>query len=96
MNQKPNINNAAYLKASESYCLVVLPSGKYNMESRPMKYFEQTLLSNGWCKIHKSYLVNPNFVKHISEDKEGVYLENGTLLPISRRKRKEVMAWRWS
>jgi two-component system, LytTR family, response regulator len=94
MNRITNFDKAAYLKASESYCIIILPCGKAIVESRPMKYFEKPLLNIGWCRIHKSYLVNPFYVQNISTDRDGIYLQNGTLLPISRRKRKEVLEWR--
>jgi two-component system, LytTR family, response regulator len=94
MQKLNNISNAAYLQAAESYCIMVLQNGKTNMKSRPMKHFEQHLMNFGWLRIHRSYIVNPTFVKQVSEDRESIFLQNGTSLPIARRKRKEVLKWR--
>jgi two-component system, LytTR family, response regulator len=78
------------MKAAESYCILIQPDGKTEMKTRPIKYFEPILTENGWCRIHKSYFVNPQFVEHLSEDRNSVYLLNGTELPISRRNKKVV------
>lgn len=89
-----NLDTAAYLKASESYCFAIFPTGSTQMRSRPMKYYANPLIANGWFRIHRSYLVNPEFVLQISEDRENIFLRNGTVLPISRRNRSEVIKWR--
>jgi two-component system, LytTR family, response regulator len=89
-----SLNTAAYLKASESYCFAVFPTGSTQMRSRPMKFYESSLIENGWCRIHRSYLVNPEFVLQISEDRENIFLRNGAELPISRRNRSKVIKWR--
>jgi two-component system, LytTR family, response regulator len=94
MQKLQNITNGAYLQAAESYCIMVLQNGKQNLKSRPMKHFEQYLNDFGWLRIHKSFIVNPEFVKQISPDRESIFLQNGTSLPIARRKRKEVLKWR--
>lgn len=89
-----NIDQATYLKASESYCLIFLQNGKMNVKTRPMKYFETILTANGWCRIHKSYMVNPAFVRQVSTERDLLLMSNGIELPISRRKRKTVLQWR--
>jgi DNA-binding LytR/AlgR family response regulator len=87
-------NELAYFKASESYSIAVSSDGKMEMKSRPMKYFAETLLANGWCQIHRSYFVNPAFVLQISENRDSIYMKNGKELPISRRYRNLVLKWR--
>ena len=89
-----NLDTAAYLKASESYCFAIFPTGTTQMRSRPMKFYANPLIANGWFRIHRSYLVNPEYVKQISEDQDSVFLINGTVLPISRRNRRKVIKWR--
>lgn len=88
-----NLETGAYLKAAESYCLFIKADGKFDMKTRPVKYFEPMLQANGWCRIHRSYFVNPHFVEHISDDRNSIFLQNGTELPISRRNKKSVSKW---
>lgn len=94
MNRIINTENALYLEAAESYCILILNDGKYSLKSRPMKFFAPKLQSSGWFQIHRKYIVNPDFVDHITEDRENICLQNGKLLPISRRKQREVLKWR--
>ncbi|MES2795329.1 MAG: LytTR family DNA-binding domain-containing protein [Bacteroidota bacterium] len=86
-----NLSNGAYVQASESYCLFIQTDGKVQLKTRPIKYFEQILEDSGWCRIHRSYFVNPTFCNKISEDQHSICLRNGKELPISRRKRKYVL-----
>ena len=81
------------MKASESYCFLIQPNGKTEIKTRPIKYFAPILQQNGWCRIHRSYFVNPQFVEHISEDRNSIFLQNGIELPISRRNKKNVVKW---
>lgn len=93
-NYIDNPQEVAYLKADENYSLLIMANGKTIMKSRPIKHYEASFLAHGWCRIHRSYMVNPFFVSQISSDREYVCLNNGMELPISRRKKKEVMNWR--
>ena len=86
-----NLNNSAYIQAAESYCLFFNTDGKVDIKTRPIKYFEKILQAHGWCRIHRSYCVNPNFCEGFTEDHLGILMQNGKELPISRRKRKYVL-----
>jgi two-component system, LytTR family, response regulator len=89
-----NLQEAAYFQAAESYSIAVWANGKTIIKSRPMKKYIPSLEASGWHRIHKSYMVNPNYIGHISEDRNSIYLQNGQNLPISRRLQKSVLAWR--
>lgn len=89
-----NLDEMAYFQAAESYSIIVWANGKTLVKSRPMKKYEPNLIANGWCRIHRSYMVNPLFVKQISEDRDFIYLKSGKMLPISRRMKIQVLEWR--
>lgn len=89
-----NFQGVLYLQAAESYSIVVQQVGKPLIKSRPLKKYAQFLEENGWCRIHRSYLVNPNFVSSITECRTNICLQNGEILPISRRNLKAVLQWR--
>jgi two-component system, LytTR family, response regulator len=92
--QKPTLATAAYLQASQAYCIVYWSTGETYLQCRPLKKYATNLLQKGWCRIHRSFLVNPDFIKNISEDRESIYLQNGKSLPISRRNLKNVLQWK--
>jgi DNA-binding LytR/AlgR family response regulator len=89
-----NLQTALYIQASESYSIVFQVIGKPFIKSKPLKNYAQNLFDNGWCRIHRSYLVNPFFVDSITECRTNICLQNGEVLPISRRKLKSVLKWR--
>lgn len=93
-HQLQNPNTALYMQAAESYSLLKLENGNTQIKTRPMKFFEEKLSKNGWLKIHKSFMVNPLYVQSITNDRNGIQLQNGQVLPISRRNKKEVFKWR--
>jgi len=64
--------------------------GKKYMVSNPMKEYEDILEEHGFFRIHKSHIVNLSFIE--SFDKEGyVILKDNTTLPVSRRKKNELI-----
>jgi two-component system, LytTR family, response regulator len=89
-----NPNNALYIQAAESYCLLKLDNGKTQLKTRPMKFFSEKLSQLGWCKVHRSFMVNPLYVKSLTDNRDYICLVSGELLPISRRNQKEVLKWR--
>jgi DNA-binding LytR/AlgR family response regulator len=93
-NYIDNPQEVAYLKADENYSLLMMANGKTILKSRPIKHYEASFLAHGWFRIHRSYMVNPIFVQQISEDRDHICLTDGTMLPISRRKRSLVSKWR--
>ncbi len=95
-NYIENSQNAAYVKAYESYSILFWANGKKLVKARPMKHYEASFEAQGWCRIHRSYMVNPVFITSITPDREHIQLLDGTELPISRRKKKEVLKWRSS
>jgi len=54
----------------------------------PLSAFEQLVSSFGFLRIHKSYLVNYRYV--FSIDTDTVRLDDGTTLPLSKHRTKEV------
>lgn len=93
-NYIENSQEAAYVKADESYSILVWANGKKMIKPRPMKYYAASFEAQGWCRIHRSYMVNPVFITSITPDREHIQLHDGTELPISRRKKKTVLKWR--
>jgi two-component system, LytTR family, response regulator len=93
-HQLQNPNNALYMQANESYSILKMQNGNCLLKTRPMKFFSEKLTQLGWRKIHKSFMVNPLYVQSITNDRNGIQLQNGQVLPISRRNKKEVFKWR--
>lgn len=89
-----NSQEAAYIKADESYSILFWANGQKLVKPRPMKHYAASFEALGWCRIHRSYMVNPLFIMCILPDREHLLLQDGTELPIARRMKKTVLKWR--
>jgi two-component system, LytTR family, response regulator len=93
-NYIENIEMATYFQAAESYSILVWANGKKIMKARPIKYYAASFEAQGWFRIHRSYMVNPHYIQNITENRNRLCLQDGTILPIARRKQKAVLKWR--
>jgi two-component system LytT family response regulator len=78
------------LEADSSYTYIHLVNRKPFIASKTLKHFEEMLADFKFIRTHKSHLVNPRFITHISNDHEFVLLSDGTKVEVSRRKKEEV------
>lgn len=79
-------------EAERNYCMFFLENGKKIIASCPMKDFEDILSEQGFFRIHKSHLVNLSYVdSYIKADGGSVVMTNGTILPVSKRKKNQLM-----
>jgi two-component system LytT family response regulator len=75
-----------FVEASDDY-VKFHTSQRYWLKSDRMSNLEQTLDTRIFCRIHRSYIININFITKIepySKDSRIVRLSNGKSLPVSR------------
>ena len=90
--QMEKINHIIYCEAAENYTKIYTIRGDSFLVSRTLKIVEEMLPSEYFFRIHKSYLVNMNFVKSYNRS-EGhkILLENGVELEIATRRNEEFV-----
>lgn len=82
-----------YLSAEEKYVSLHTEKGAYLMRET-MTRLEARLDPSKFIRIHRSYLVNVDFIKELLPESHGDYLarlKNGVELPVSRRYRERLM-----
>lgn len=85
-------NAILYCEADSNYCKIVCLDGRNITLSKTLKYVEELLPSSIFQRIHKSYLVNLNYVIRFNKTNELlVELSNGESLPVSVRKKEEFI-----
>lgn len=85
------VTNISYVAAEGSYCKVIRDSGESELIVKPLKYISDKLAEHPhFLRLHKSYMINLNFVKNFSPDYSNVTLSDGTIIPISRTKKDEI------
>lgn len=87
-------NNIVYCRAENNYTTICTSLNETILVTKTLKAVEEMLSEKIFLRIHKSYLVNINYIKAYSRNGgQGVVLENGLLLPVSGSKTKEILAF---
>ena len=82
-----NIKELVYIKASDVYCELYTIDGEKKIMRKTLTNFEDELKKYGFIRVHKSYLVNMNFIKKIDKD----FIDLGIAkVRVAVRKRKKV------
>jgi len=90
--QMENINNIVYCEADQNYTNIHMASGEKILVARTLKYVEELLPDELFFRIHKSFLVNLNYVKkYLKTDGHQVILEDNTILDIANRRNEEFV-----
>lgn len=84
--QFEKINHIMYCVADGNYTTVCMIKNEKILVSRTMKYFEEMLPSEMFFRIHKSHIVNLNYIKYYNKSYNTIVLEDGTNLSVSMRK----------
>ncbi len=84
--------NIAYCESDNYYTNVHLKSGEKFVISKTLKEYDQMLQGDGFFRTHQKYLVNIAFISSYARSDGGyLTLENGAILPVSRRKKDELL-----
>jgi two-component system LytT family response regulator len=87
-----NIDNILYIQADSNYSIFYLDNGEKIVVSKHLKEYESILDDCGFCRIHKSTMINLTHLKSYS-NKAGlvVTMSNGTDHSVSRRRSPQFM-----
>jgi two-component system LytT family response regulator len=80
------VDKIKWLEAQDDYVMIYSESGKY-LKQKTMKYFENHLDPNYFVRIHRSYMISIDFIKHLEQQETESYkiiLKNKTELPVSK------------
>ena len=88
------IHNIVRCEASRNYSSFFLCDKRSIMVSQPMKEYEDMLLSHGFYRLHKSHIVNMEYVETYERSDGGhVVLTDGTRLPVADRKKADLLKY---
>jgi DNA-binding LytR/AlgR family response regulator len=84
----PNSNEITYLEADINYTIFHLKNGQKIVSSFTLKKYEADSNLVGFLRVHKSFLLNPDFIKQYEQHgkKATILLSNGRTVDVSRRK----------
>lgn len=86
------IDRIMYLEADGMYTIVFLDKEEKVVVSKGLSRFEGTLASKGFLRVHRSFLINLNFISRVNRN-DGYYIEmkDGRHVPVPFRNRKFVI-----
>lgn len=90
-----NLEELVYIEANGNYTKVYIKGEKkYLLISKTLKYFEKMLQGGGFLRPHHTYIVNSTFIrKYVNKDGSYLILKNGTHIPVSQRKKQDVLLY---
>lgn len=81
-----------YCQASSNYTYVFTTDDRKVVVSKTLSEIDRSLRPKYFLRVHKSFTVNLNHVKRFTNlDGGELILQNGTSIPVSRRKKGEVL-----
>ncbi|MHA7059542.1 LytR/AlgR family response regulator transcription factor [Aquimarina sp. M1] len=88
-----NSDHILYCTAEGSYSVLVLKENKQKVISQNLKHIQSLLEPFGFIRIHKSSLVNINYIVQLTKNKTGGYLTmvDGKKLQMSQTKKTQII-----
>jgi two-component system LytT family response regulator len=86
-SKKVLINHVVLLKGDVNYTTFYLESGKSKVVAHTIKFFEKYLETHGFLRVHRSFMINPDYVIEYNTEQEVLTMITGHKATISRRKR---------
>lgn len=88
-----NVINIIRLEADGNYTQIFLQDGSKHVVAKTLKDFEQNLVEYQFIRVHKSHLINLNFVKRYIRGEGGiVVMSDNSEIEVSRRSKEAFLA----
>jgi DNA-binding LytR/AlgR family response regulator len=81
------INSVILIKGDINYTKFYLNGGKERLVAHSIKFFENHLENHGFLRVHRTFMINPNYVKTYDPEQESLTMSNGQIANISRRRK---------
>jgi DNA-binding LytR/AlgR family response regulator len=81
------VKNVVLIKGEINYTKFYLECGKVTLVAHSIKFFESYLETHGFLRVHRTFMINPNYVEKYDADEEALTMSNGQIANISRRRK---------
>jgi two-component system, LytTR family, response regulator len=79
-------NDIVWLEAKINYTTIHFINDKKLLVAKTLKQLEYRLFDHNFFRIHRSYLINMDCIKHINEYEFNIQLTDNQYVDVSRRK----------
>ncbi len=83
-----NIKNIVRCESKRNYTLIHFKKRKELLVAKTLREFEEILEPFQFFRVHRSHLINMQYVEKYMKGKGSILLNNGTLIKMSQRKRE--------
>jgi two-component system, LytTR family, response regulator len=88
------VADMAVLKAVREYTYIHFASGEVFCSSVNLGYYEDLLGDTQFYRVHHSYIINRMHIKEYAKADGGeVVMHNGSIVPVSRRRKPGFLQW---
>jgi len=80
------VDSIKWIEAQDDYVMINSDQGRF-LKKKTMKYFENHLDENAFIRIHRSFIINADYIQHLEQKGKESYqliLKNGKELPVSK------------
>jgi two-component system, LytTR family, response regulator len=86
------MQNITFCESEGCYTFVHMITGEKIIISRTLREFDDMLGDSGFYRVHKSYLINLSHITRFEKQEGGyIILSSGDKVPVSSRKREELL-----
>lgn len=85
------ITDIVRIEGDGNYVRIITNNHENYFISKKLKDFQEQLPGNLFFRVHNSYLINIEFVKSILNKDSSIIMTDGTVIPLSRKKREEFL-----
>ena len=85
------VGDISRMEASGNYTIVYTNEQKKYVMCRLLKEYESLLPKQHFCRIHNSHIVNVDRISAINHADNSLCLVSGQVIPIARRRKKELL-----
>ena len=87
-----NIEDIIRCKSENHYTTFYLNNGKKITMSKTLKEYDNLLSENGFVRVHRSHLVNINYIERFDKKNTGnIFMKDNSTVPVSVRKREQLV-----
>ncbi len=93
--EKIQYSDILYLEGNINYTLIHLQNGKVKISPRTLRYHITNTLNETFIRIHRAFCVNKSHIQDYDQklSPEFLMLTSGIKLSVSRRKKKNLLAY---
>jgi two-component system, LytTR family, response regulator len=86
-----NFSDIVYIRADNVYSVFYLADSRTITSTKGIKEYELMLQHKGFFRVHKSYIVNLDYVRSVDKYGDEVVLKNQKRIPLAMRRKDDFM-----